>query len=514
MNRIVLVDDEQFVRKGIIALVDWEKIDYQVVGEASNGEDALTLILEEKPDVVLTDIRMPVFDGLKLIQQVKELATKIPKFIIVSGYNDFEYAQRAVRLGVTDFILKPIDKEELEKTFLTLTPVIERELLEERANQRFINFSLYQRLIVEKDVPTQQELAILTKDVNKKNCYLVIDIREHPTSDKIDEQINRAIADFIGDPSVFIHPFEHEAFGVILQEKHLPQHINEVSWFLSRFKSFLEQEISKKIFLFAGEVKPGLDGLIRSYQTALTASERRYIQMQDHPLMYDEKIAQRHLENKPLDYQFITKLLEKIEENKPKEIKKQIDQWVEEVQVIGVSTDSIKMFLFQLEKKLEATIHHLAGHEDQANELISLVDLFNQKKTLDELKQVLNVYALNAGEILCKLSKERYHGDIYKVKRYINKHYNESLTLKKIANKFYMNPVYLGQLFKKTYGVYFKDYLLAVRVEKAKQILRQTDLRIYEIAEEVGFGSPDYFVTQFEKMEGSTPSKYRQRIIN
>ncbi len=132
MNRIVIVDDEQFVRKGIIALIDWKKINYQVVGEASNGEDALELILEEKPDVVLTDIRMPVFDGLKLIEKVKELAIKVPKFIIISGYNDFEYAQRAVRLGVTDFILKPIDKDELEKTFMDLTPIIEREYLEER----------------------------------------------------------------------------------------------------------------------------------------------------------------------------------------------------------------------------------------------------------------------------------------------------------------------------------------------------------------------------------------------
>ena len=514
MNRIVIVDDEQFVRKGIIALIDWEKINYQVVGEASNGEDALELILEEKPDVVLTDIRMPVFDGLKLIEKVKELAIKVPKFIIISGYNDFEYAQRAVRLGVTDFILKPIDKDELEKTFMDLTPIIEREYLEERANQRFVNFSLYQRVIVEGNEPTPQELAVLTEDIDKRKCYLIIDIQQNQISDKIDEQINRAISDFIGDPFVFIHPFEHDNFGVILQEKHLPQNVNEATWFLSRLKSHLEKEIGNKVFLFAGEIKEGLSGLIESYQTALITSERRYIQLEDHPLMYNDDIAKNHAENKPLDYKLVTELIEKIEENKPKEIRKQVEKWVAEVQNSGVSIDSVKMFLFQLEKKLESTIHQLAGEENSENELISLIELFEQKKTLLELKQELEVYAIKAGEILCRLSKERFNGDIYKVKRYIDKHYNENLTLKKIASKFYMNPVYLGQLFKKTYGVYFKDYLLEVRIEKAKQILRQTDMRIYEVAEKVGFGSPDYFVTQFEKMEGSTPSKYRQRIIN
>src|SRR5699024_3570767 len=135
-----------------------------------------------------------------LIEKVKELAIKIPKFIIISGYNDFEYAQRAVRLGVTDFILKPIDKDELEKTFMNLVPIIEREYLEERANQRFVNFSLYQRIIADGNEPTTQELSVLTADVDKQNCYLIIDVRGNPLSDKADELISRAVSDFIGDP--------------------------------------------------------------------------------------------------------------------------------------------------------------------------------------------------------------------------------------------------------------------------------------------------------------------------
>ncbi|WP_067837967.1 response regulator transcription factor [Amphibacillus sediminis] len=514
MNRVVLVDDEQFVRKGIIALMDWQAIRYQVVGEASNAEDALQTILEQEPDVVLTDIRMPVYDGLKLIQRVKEEASKVPKFIIITGYSDFEYAQRAVRLGVTDFILKPIDRRELEQTFTELTPIIEKERLEEQANQRFINFGLFQRVIVNHDSARPQELAQLAGDINKKLCYLMIDIRDQVRTAIVGEQINRAISEFIGDPNVFIHPHEQEGFGVILQEKHLPQNLNEVPWFLSRLKSHLEKEIDKKIFLFAGQIKNGLAGLRQSYQAAMIASERRYIQEHDQPLMYQERLAQLHATNTPLNHTFITRFLEKIEENNPKEIRKLINQWVEEVQAIAAPFDEIKMFVFQLEKELESTMRRIAGHNELKDELGSLMAAFNCKKTLNEFRQDLQSYALAGGSLLCKLNKERYNGDIYKVKRYIHQHYSENLTLKKIANQFYMNPVYLGQLFKKTYGVYFKDYLLQVRIEKAKQILRQTDLRIYEVAEEVGFGSSDYFVTQFEKMEGSTPSKYRQRIIN
>ncbi|WP_017473020.1 response regulator transcription factor [Amphibacillus jilinensis] len=514
MNRVVLVDDEHFVRKGIMTLIDWEAIDYEVVGEASDGEDALQLILEERPDVVLTDIRMPVYDGLELIQQIKKNAKTPPKFIVISGYSDFEYAQRAVRLGVTDFLLKPIDKQELEDTFSSLTEVIEKERLEEQANQRFINYGIYQRIIVDGEEPNLNDLAILTEDINKECCYLIIDVRNQMITDMIDEKINRAIANFVGDPHVFIHPFEREGYGVILQEKHLPQNVNEVPWFLSRLKVFIEKEIGLNIFLFAGVVDSGLKGVRSSYKTAMIASNRRYYRRDDTPLMYNDELARCHIENKQLNHQIIDKLLEEIEENNIQAIKKQIEQWIKDIQHIAAPIDAIKMFLFHLEKELEVTIQRVAEQNEPHKQINGLIEIFNEKKTLNELKEALLHYTLKGSNLLCTLSREKYNGDIYKVKRYIHKHFTEPLTLKKIANQFYMNPVYLGQLFKKTYGVYFKDYLLKVRIDKAKQILRQTDLRIYEVAEEVGFGSPDYFVTQFEKMEGRTPSKYRQKIIN
>ncbi|SDC22182.1 two-component system, response regulator YesN [Pelagirhabdus alkalitolerans] len=513
MNRVVLVDDEQFVRKGIIALIDWDKINYEVVGEASNGEDALEVILKEEPDVVLTDIRMPVYDGLELIDRVKQKADKVPKFVVVSGYSDFEYAQRAVRLGVTDFILKPVDKKELEAVFVELSPLIEKERHEEQASQRIMNFSMYQRLIVEGEKPTEAEANTLIGGFKKRSCYVMIEFRDGLISDRMDEELSRAITNFIGDQFIFMHPFERDGFGVVFQENHLPKQINEMPWFLSRLKSYLEQELSRTLFLFAGDIKKGVEGLIASYETALLTSERRFCQLGDEPLMYSEKVASAVDRNESLDHEHIRRLLEKIEENNHEAISEQVKKFSEDVRRIAAPIDVIKIFMFQLEKELETTIHHLVGHNALMTELDSIVNQFSPKKTLEELQAIILNYAIQASTLLARLNKEVYQGDIYKVKRFINQHYDENLTLKKIANQFYMNPVYLGQLFKKTYGIYFKDYLLKVRIDKAKQILRQTDLRIYEVAEAVGFGSPDYFVTQFEKIEGNTPSRYRQQIL-
>ncbi|GAB2568737.1 response regulator transcription factor [Gracilibacillus alcaliphilus] len=511
MNRIVLVDDEQFVRQGIMTLIDWSKINYQVVGEASNGEDAVEIILKQEPDVVLTDIRMPVFDGLKLIQQVKKQASKVPKFIIISGYSDFEYAQQAVRLGVTDFILKPIDKQELETVLLDLTTIMAQAKIQEQVSQRFVNYHLYQRIIINGEPPTPQELIKITRSENKFNCYLIIDTGDHKENDMIDESIMKVLIDFFEDENIFFHPIEKEGFGVLLEEKHLPNHFDQLSWLLERLRNYITQQLDKRIFIFAGKLGQSLEGIRYSYRTAMIASARRYVQLDQSTLIYDENLERLSQLNKPLNYHIIRKLIENIEENKKEEIEKQIDHWAAEVQSIALSLEGVRLFIYRLEKEVEALIHETAG-EELTVDINSIAHSAWRKLTLRELSQLMKYYALQTSDSLAKLNKEKYRGDIYKIKHYINKHYHENLTLKEIANEFFMNPVYLGQLFKKTYGIYFKDYLLQVRIEKAKKVLRQSDMRIYEVAEKVGFGSPDYFVTQFEKKVGLTPSKYRQRM--
>lgn len=515
MNRVILVDDEQFVRRGLLALVEWNKIGYEVIGEASDGEDALELILAKEPDLVLTDIRMPVFDGLELIKKAKEQCRKVPKFIVVSGYNDFKYAQQAVRYGVCDFLLKPVDKVEIENVLKDLVPVIEKEQHTERMKLRTSNLESFQKIVANSvsNVDTEA-LSVFIEEVNQDICYVIIDIRDSPLIEMIDEKLHHVIANFITDPHVYIHPFEREGFGVIFQAKHLPKNRNEFSWFLSRLKEYIEQNIEKRIFLFSGTIDNGIEGLRRSYAAASKAFHRRYMYDGSAPFIFNEQLEQLHQENRSLSDIYITQMIEKMEENNQIEIDKLLNLWSAEVQEKAATLDAMRTFLFQLEQQLHGTILKFGGSEEHIYQLPSLLDTFKQKLILQELNEKLRNYTMKGSAILSDLNKEKFYGDIYKIKRYIEQHFDQNLTLKKIANEFYMNPVYLGQLFKKSYGVYFKEYLLEVRVKKAKKILRQSDIRIYEVAEQVGFGSPDYFVTQFEKMEGVTPSKYRQQIMN
>lgn len=511
LHKVVIIDDEHFVRKGIIALVDWAKIDYQVVGEADNGEDAIALILKEEPDVVLTDIRMPVYDGLELIKRIKERAKDLPKFIIVSGYDDFKYAQKAVRLGVSDFILKPVNKTELEETLTKLSSQIYEERMEQQTNQAFINHSIFQRIIIERKEPTHKDLSTITKAIEKPNRYLLIDVRGTSTDTVMDEKIQHAVSEFIGDDDLFIHPIDREGYGIVLEQRHLPKNENEISWFFDHFKSMLEQAIDQKIFVFSGVKEEGLSGIITSYETAKKASNYRYLVSDDQPLIFDKHINEKISDTHMFPPTLMQRMIEQVEENNASQIESLIDEWATYIQSQALSIEQVRLFLLQLDKTIEDALRKASDNEAELEKPFG--DILMHKMTLNELRSELKEYLVQQADKLSSFNKAKYNGDIYKVKRYIDRHYHENLTLKKMANKFFMNPVYLGQLFKKTYGIYFKDYLLSIRIEKAKEILRQTDLRVYEVAEEVGFGSSDYFVTQFEKIEGYTPSRYRQKLL-
>lgn len=147
MYRVLLVDDEIYVRKGLINLMDWQSLQYEICGEAENGQQAVSMIEELKPDLVIADIRMPILNGLGLIKAVKEDGTHQPLFIIVSGYHDFSYAQQALRYDVFDYILKPVDEEELEATLLRIAGELSKRRLTTLTVEKPLNISIIETLM-------------------------------------------------------------------------------------------------------------------------------------------------------------------------------------------------------------------------------------------------------------------------------------------------------------------------------------------------------------------------------
>lgn len=167
MLKVLIVDDEPWVLEGLRTMIDWEKFGYEVCGEAQNGTDAMRLIQENKPELVLTDINMPVINGLELITKLNEVMEKPPKFVILSGYDDFKYARTALRQRVNEYLLKPIDDEEIEALLSRITPIIQNEIASNEdfdKKQFFIVNNIINRLI---QGEYNENLELLTRNTLK-----------------------------------------------------------------------------------------------------------------------------------------------------------------------------------------------------------------------------------------------------------------------------------------------------------------------------------------------------------
>jgi two-component system response regulator YesN len=519
MNKVVLVDDEHFVRKGILALVDWQDCGFEVCAEASNGEDALEIIEQTKPDLVITDIRMPVLDGLELIRHLVEDKQFPTKFIILSGYNDFKYAQKAVRYGVVDFILKPLDQEEIEIVLKQLTKTLDEERKVKEYRQNILVTNLFEDLVLGNIEHVKEEQTdMLRLDLVNQMNYLIIEINEIISS-PIDRTRIESYKTMIGDAIYDLTQVEiwaireHELlrFGLTITDNHLTSFDHNIFEFVSSLQKNLQHELDKSLTIYIGQTVNKINQLNVSFESAIESLQYKYMNVSNQPVMFD-KVKDLSIAHMDIDDHLYTSLMESIEEKDKKNIQEKIDLIFSEFQVQLFAPGSIKASITRCVNKIIKTIRSMEGNEQQLTTLTPMLHLHDSSVTFIQLKKYFSELVLEACEYICSLRKKNGKGDIYKIKAYIEGNFNENISLKSIASAFYMNPVYMGQLFKKTYGVYFKEFLLQLRIDESKKLLRQTTLRVYEIAEKVGFRNSDYFVTQFEKQESMTPTEYRKSL--
>lgn len=216
MLKVMIVDDEPWVLEGLRTMIDWEKYGFEVCGEARNGSEAMRLIQEYKPELVLTDINMPVINGLELITKLNELMPKPPKFVVLTGYNDFKYARTALQQRVNDYLLKPIDDEEIESLLSRITPMIRNEIASNEEldkKQFFIVNNIINRLI---QGECNENLELLTQSTLKlqANAELMCILIEPATS--LNPFLPRTVDYF---PQESIHFFQDRSgrTGIILE---------------------------------------------------------------------------------------------------------------------------------------------------------------------------------------------------------------------------------------------------------------------------------------------------------
>lgn len=536
MRSLLIVDDDEKVIQGLLHHVRWEKFDIEVTDTAYNGEEALAKIKASPPDMVITDIYMPKMDGLQLIEQLRETHPSI-YIIIHSGYDDFENARRAMRLGVQHFFYKPATVTEIESVMLEIVQEIEvqqkqQRLLEQYEGQMktFLSYTkdafireLLTTRYKEADLP-REKLELLQMDTEAYTVVASLSLIRPPYLTKskerewqlmkfgagniIQETIEKEVRS--GEVDVHVITYSDTAFVIVFTAKKLELELTEVSkQAVGRMGSNILLYLRLSYTAGIGGIKKGVHEMISSFLESQRALEAAEYQEMNQVFVFDEVYGQEHTAfHYPLD------LLKEIQEAiGRKEHDKLLDIWgrIEHevlvqnrmpmvmMQNLCVSTLSAFMMEHQSFEQLGEEQPTMATWMQQIYAMTTSVDLCRW------MKETLQGWI---GQTKKELTSKKSNKLIQEVKEHVEQYYDREITLADIADSLYVNRNYLSQLFKRVTGESFVTYLNKFRIELAKEKLKEGHYMVYEVSEMVGYQNPTYFSQVFKSITGVSPSDY------
>ncbi len=529
--KVLLIDDEPFIRKGLINLIDWEAEGYRIVGEASNGYDAIELIKQNKYDLIILDIKMPEMDGIELITYVREHKICDARFVFLSGYYDFKYAKTAIHHGCCDYLLKPIQKEELLATIRKIMDEYQKDIGKEQHDRDYEKAFLDRNLLAiihgvydSVNLKNVQERMRLSIPITYIHCEIslseenFIELQEDKRKEhqrKLYNYANLLLKNY-ADRIIYDTSRKTDCYeiGIIfckdmIQDEKMSQD-EWLRWLLSE----LSGRVGYKIVACKGSEVSGIQSLAESYREAIMLRSFRYNKKHDKLISGGIK---KFTESKSI---------------KDEEFKAQLDELIHVIEINDKF--KIKEFAKNLYQKLmdKNNNHEIIDRYIQylLYRFLGLsykqeVDI-NQEEIMQYIRESVFGSESNHGNglrfqqfveeysnYLWQIRQNSTTGTMNLIEAQIRENYAENLSLKTLGEKYCVNSVYLGQLFKKQYGCSFKEYLNNIRVKKAAEMLLHTDKKVYEVAFDTGYKDLDYFVNRFEEIYGVTPTRFRKKNL-
>ncbi len=534
MIKIFFVEDEFIVREGIKNNIHWASEGFQFCGEAADGELALPLIQSEKPDIVITDIRMPFMDGLELSRMIKKELPQC-KIIILSGHEEFSYAQEAIRLGVTQYLLKPINSTELIDVVKRIGKQILREQEERENYERYkkemtengqshrlklFNEMVAGSLSIFKILDMGRELGLKLSAKYYQIVLLKYSLASFDESFSAEllsltEQFNRLDT---CDDNIILFDRAIEGWALLIKGDSL-EHLNVVRKdYLSRLKSLFEQYPEVRYFGGIGSAVDRLAKLPESFENAQRVFAQRFILERNDiigcevclaPKRDAEDIRQDMKELGSLDLKKVKDFLSGGEIN-------EITFFVEKF-LNSIGNASERSLLFRQYVFMDIYITVITFLKEIGAEEVPLEEPFSGQEQMLELVndlQKAKSYLINIFTEALKrretLRTKRYHRIIEQAKEYIRGHYaNDELSLNEVAEYVNISPSHFSSVFSRETGQSFIRYLTDLRMGKAKELLKCSDLRCSEIGLNVGYKDPHYFSYLFKKLYSCSPMQYR-----
>lgn len=509
MRTILIVDDEATIRLGLCTFVN-ELGGFHVIGECKNGVDALQKIMTIKPDIVITDIKMPLMDGITLIKESLK-SPYMPKFIILSGYGEFEYAREAVRAGAYDYILKPVDHENFGMVLRALDNLIAEESRKKRIIKQQAGINL-----ITGDAEGAEGLSL-----SKLHTVVVFDIDAfHSKKDADDVQDSQSLlkksyeqmkkifkSRNMVDSLLFLYNEKMVAI-IETEQKAISGIKDENKDIASAIKKIVDLAVSSmKIRYFAGVGRTCIDvtQIQASYKEALSAI-RGYL------LDYETDTVWRFCDFDRTYNKDAIPFLDKLKkipcvllQTHPEQFDLCLDGIMEEIKDEKCHPDSVINVFTQF---LMSTAEFCGLSADQPFEMLS------KAKTCDEIKSKLKEHLYECCKYKSTRDEKQYGFIINEAIKHIHQHYSDSkLSLTYVCNTFHMDSSYFCRLFKSKTNKTFNEYLAGIRIEKSIELLSVADKRVYEISEMVGIADVKYFCKMFKKTTGYTPHEYRDKLI-
>lgn len=535
--KVFLVEDEYIVREGIKNNIDWEKNGYDFCGEASDGELAFPMISEKRPDIVITDIRMPFMDGIELSRMIKEEYPEI-KIIILSGHEEFEYAKAAIQIGVEEYLLKPINGDELLQVVNRVAQKIKeenesRETLQEGEGDE--NFEYAKRQLLSSLIDDNASLSDAMEQGKKihlnlmAQCYNIMMLKlqrknkEQGFSQRILE-LYKTMEDTLKEQDGQSIMFDRAPEGKVILfmgsgEEEIRRNMDV---FAGQFREILPEYEDVTYFGSVGVPVMRLRELGKSYEAASHGFSYRFLtepnQIVDNHTVFDQtrnekkfscSIGSVDIQN--LDKQKIESFLKGGEMD---EIHFFVEEYMKNTGDAGKNSMIFRQYIVM--DMFFAASHFLTQITDGREQL---GEPFESPEQMQKIVSDLEATVVYIKELFTKVMQVRdaqtteHNSDVVEnAKKYISENYHdEELTLNTVAHEVNVSPNHLSAMFSQKTGQTFVKYLTDVRMHRAKELLKCTSKRSNEICEEVGYRDPHYFSHLFKKNVGCSPIQYRER---
>ena len=521
--RVLIVDDENHVREGIKLLGAWEENGITEIYEAGNGEEAIAYIREYKPEIIFSDMKMPRMDGTKLLEWIKEHAPT-SKTIVVTGYDDYHYMRKAIHFGSSDYLLKPVDPEILNHTLQNVTSEWKKEESERKKSK-----SSYQLMNEMKPVYRDRKLTqLINSDTSNEDLYEAFGF--HPSGKYNVALVRvsaRTIVAFHGDRDLTYFTILNVINEILMEKecgigfRYLSNKGEIVIVFWDHFS--IIPDVLSKISRTISEV------MEVSCSITLGKSVETSAKLLD---------SYHHAKQVLLHSNVLTQQKVHIQEKIPEDSLKSLMTYSQAIE-LAMQTGEIRAFEELVE---QIAADYTAGEYLSYQQLLHLENEYliisnrwfkNYKittKIADSFERRIDLHFDRRGnfqmqaykarklrEIAVFLKKvkrtaaQKGNNVIREIEKYLQKNYDRDVKLQEISDHFYISREYISRKFKQEYSVNISDYIVAIRMERAKSLLKNSALKIYEIAAMIGYQDDKYFRKVFKKVVGITPNEYRDK---